>query len=82
MDPDEFWDLAQGKGFVKKGRVVAKHADILRWLKSDIGLGHVHSNFVILYIRLRAGGEGVTPHMEGWARSTGYSQFRNKGSTG
>ncbi len=47
--PDEFWKLANKKGFVKQGKIVAKHAEMLAWLKSkEIGLGHVHANFIIL----------------------------------
>ncbi len=27
------------------------HAELLKWLKSDCGLGHGHANALILYIR-------------------------------
>ena len=27
------------------------HAELLKWLKSDCGLGHGHANAMILYIR-------------------------------
>jgi hypothetical protein len=27
------------------------HAELLKWLKSDCGLGHGHANAIILYIR-------------------------------
>ena len=27
------------------------HAELLRWLKTDCGLGHGHANAMILYIR-------------------------------
>ena len=73
--PDEFWQLATKGGFVRKGKVVAKHADMLRWLKSDIGLGHVYASFIIMYLRLRAGGEGVSPQMREWANRTGYREL-------
>ena len=69
---DEFWKLAIKKGFVKRGKVVATHAEMLKWLKTDIGLGHVHASFMVMYLRLRAGGEGVSPAMKKWARVTGY----------
>jgi hypothetical protein len=72
--PDEFWRLANKKGFVKRGKVVATHAAMLKWLKSDIGLGHVHANFMIMYLRLRAGGSGVSPAMRDWARETGFKR--------
>src|SRR5207247_10913077 len=49
-----FWKLAMKKGFVKRGHTVAKHSEILAWIKSEVGLGHVHANFIILFMRLRA----------------------------
>ena len=72
MTPDQFWGLANKKGFVKDGKVVAKYAEMLKWLKSDIGLGHVHASFMITYLRLRAKGPGVSTTMREWAFSTGY----------
>ncbi len=30
---------------------LTKHGDLLKWLKTDCGLGHGHANAVILYIR-------------------------------
>jgi len=70
--PNDLWRSATKKGFVKRGKVVARHAEMLEWLKDDIGLGHVHASFVIMHLRLRSGGEGVSPTMKKWARSTGY----------
>jgi uncharacterized protein DUF4287 len=72
--PDEFWKLAIKEGFVKRGKVVAKHADMLKWLKSDVGLGHVHASFMIMYLRLRADDSGVSPSMRKWAYRTGYKK--------
>jgi hypothetical protein len=69
---DDFWRLAGKKGFVKGGKVVGKHAELLKWLKSDIGLGHVHANFVILYLRLRGEDPEVSAQMRTWACGTGY----------
>jgi len=69
---DDFWRLAGERGFVKGRKVVAKHAELLKWLKSDIGLGHVHANFVILYVRLRGKDPKVSTQMKTWAYSTGY----------
>jgi hypothetical protein len=37
--PDDFRKLAQEKG-------LSKHGDIVKWLKSDFGLGHGHANAV------------------------------------
>lgn len=70
--PEDFWKLANKKGFVKRGKIAAKHANMLTWLKSDIGLGHVHANFVIMYLRLRANDPSVSIGMKKWAYSTGY----------
>jgi hypothetical protein len=49
--PDDFLAMATKKGFVKDGKVVAKHAELLKWLKSDMGLGHGHAMAIILYIQ-------------------------------
>lgn len=38
--------LAEAK---KKG--LSKHSELLKWLKSDCGLGHGHANAIILYIQ-------------------------------
>ena len=51
---EDFWKLAIKNHFVKQGKIVAKHAGLLAWLKPEIGLGHVHANLIILYLRLRA----------------------------
>lgn len=70
--PDDFWRLANEKGFIKDGKIVAKHANMLKWLKSDIGLGHVHANFMILYLRLRTNDPKVSEQSRKWAYDTGY----------
>jgi hypothetical protein len=70
--PEDFLKLASKKGFVKRGKIIAKHADILAWLKSDIGLGHVRANMVITYLRLRTDDPKLTARMKKWAYSTGY----------
>ena len=41
--PEDFRRLAKKKGLVKYG-------ELLKWLKSDGGLGHGHANAIILYI--------------------------------
>lgn len=51
--PEEFLELAKKKGFVKNGKIVAKYAELLGWLKSDMGLGHGHANTMILYFRIQ-----------------------------
>ena len=38
--PEDFFALANKKGLVKNGKIVAKYSELLAWLKSDIGLGH------------------------------------------
>jgi hypothetical protein len=68
---EDFWKLANKKGFVKRGKVAAKHADILAWLKSDVGLAHVRGDFIILYLRLRANDPAVSAQSRNWAYTTG-----------
>ena len=43
-DPEYYRAAAKEKG-------LAKHSELLAWLKSDCGLGHGHANAIILYIR-------------------------------
>ena len=70
--PEDFWQLANQKGFVKQGKITVKHAELLAWLKSDIGLGHVRANMMITYLRLRSNDPQLTPAIKQWAYSTGY----------
>jgi len=42
--PEDFRKMAETKGLVKYG-------ELLKWLKTDCGLGHGHANAVILYIQ-------------------------------
>ncbi|MDA4125608.1 MAG: DUF4287 domain-containing protein [Thaumarchaeota archaeon] len=51
--PDDFFELAKKKDMIKHDKLLAKHAELLAWLKSDIGLGHGHANAMILYLRIR-----------------------------
>lgn len=51
--PDEFMAMAKKKGFIKNGKIVAKHAELLGWLKTGMGLGHGHANAIILYFRIK-----------------------------
>jgi hypothetical protein len=73
----DFWELANKKGLVKRGKVVAKHARCWSaWLKSkEIGLGHVHANFIIAYLLLRTNDPKVSAQMKKWAYDTGYREF-------
>jgi len=73
--PDDFWRLANEKGFIKDGKIVAKHAEMLKWLKSEVGLGHVYANFMILYMRLRTYDPKVSEQSRKWAYSTGYKDL-------
>ncbi len=72
--PEDFWQLANKKCFIKEGKIVATHAQLLKWLKSDIGLGHVHANFIITYLRLRTNDPKVSEKMKKWAYETGYQE--------
>jgi hypothetical protein len=51
--PDDFVGLAKKKGLIENGKIVAKYADLLAWLKSDMGLGHGHANAMILCFRIK-----------------------------
>jgi len=42
--PEDYLKMAKEKGLVKYG-------ELLRWLKTDCGLGHGHANAIILYIQ-------------------------------
>jgi len=35
--PEDFVELAKIKGFIVNGKTVAKHGDMLAWLKSEMG---------------------------------------------
>ena len=42
--PEDFRKLAKEKG-------LSEYGELLKWLKSDQGLGHGHATAIILYIR-------------------------------
>lgn len=42
--PEDYRKMAKEKGLVK-------HADLLKWLKTECGLGHGHATAIILYIK-------------------------------
>jgi hypothetical protein len=69
---EDFWTIANEKGYIANGKIVAPHRQLLEWLKSDVGLGHVHANMVIVYFRLRTKDPKLSEKMKTWAYSTGY----------
>ena len=69
-------EISRQKGFGKRGKIVAKHADLLAWLKSEVGLGHANANFIILYLRLRANDPKVSSQSKDWAYKTGYEELK------
>jgi hypothetical protein len=71
---EDLWEMANKLGFIKEGKIVATHAQLLKWLKLDVGLGHVHANFVISYLRLRTNDPKVSQQMRNWAHNTGYEE--------
>ena len=74
--PEDFFKLAEEKGFIKNNKITVKHAELLTWLKGETGLGHTHANMIIIYLRLRTKDPQLTPHMKEWAYSTGYKDSR------
>ena len=42
--PEEYLKLAKEKG-------LSKYGELLKWLKTECGLGHCHANAIILYIQ-------------------------------
>jgi hypothetical protein len=42
--PEDYREMADKKG-------LSKYSDLLKWLKTDCGLGHGHANAMILYIQ-------------------------------
>ncbi len=69
---EEFWKMANNKGFIKGGRIVVSHAQMLQWLKTEVGLSHVYANFIIQYFRLRTNDPKLTENTKEWAYKTGY----------
>jgi Domain of unknown function (DUF4287) len=68
--PEDFWKLSKKMAFVKNNRIVAKHSELLKWLKSDIGLGHVYANMVITYPRARSNDPTLSPKSKNWLEAT------------
>jgi hypothetical protein len=42
--PEDYKSMADERG-------LSKYSDLLKWLKTDCGLGHGHANAIILYIQ-------------------------------
>lgn len=42
--PEDYLAMAREKGLVRYG-------ELLKWLKTDCGLGHGHANAIILYVQ-------------------------------
>lgn len=51
--PEDFFALANTRGLIENGKIVAEYSRLLSWLKLDMGLGHGHANAMILYLRIR-----------------------------
>ena len=68
----EYYILAEKKGFIVDGKIVAAHTQMLNWLKSDMKIGHVYANFIITYFKLSTHDPKVTQNMKEWAYKTGY----------
>ncbi len=71
---NEYYALAEQKCFIVGGRIAAAHAQMLGWLKNDMGLSHVYANFVITYFKLRTHDPKTTENMKKWAYETGYQE--------
>ena len=69
---EDIYTIANEKGFIKEGKIVATHKQLLEWLKEEIGLGHVQANFVIAYLCLRTKDPKISDKMKKWAIETGY----------
>jgi len=68
----EYYLLAEQKGFIVDDKIVATHAQMLNWLKTDMKLSHVYANFIITYFKLRTHDPKVTQQTKKWANETGY----------
>jgi hypothetical protein len=70
--PSDYFTLAEQKGFIVEGKIAATHAQMLKWLKEEMGLSHVYANFIITYFKLRTHDPKTTENMKKWAAQTGY----------
>ena len=52
---DDFKKLAEKKGFTKRGlmKPEIKAGEIVKWLKSDFGLGHGHAMAIVAVLKGR-----------------------------
>jgi hypothetical protein len=51
--PEEFFQMANKKGLIENGKIVAKYANLLKLPVSDIELVRGHANAIIYYRRIR-----------------------------
>jgi hypothetical protein len=70
---EDFWESAKRKGFVRNGKIAARHSKLVQWLKREHKLGHVHASFIATYIRLRAHDPTATENSKEWAGQSGYT---------
>ena len=49
--PEDFVEAAKKKGFLKNGKLMIKHNEVVAWLKKDYKLGHGHANAIVLYLK-------------------------------
>lgn len=51
--PEEFRELATGKGFFTNGKLnpSVKAGEIVQWLKNDFGLGHGHAMAIYAWFK-------------------------------
>ena len=68
---EDLYRIANEKGFIKEGKIVAAHKQLLVRLKEEIGVGHVQANLVIAYLRLRTKDPKVSDKMKKWTYETG-----------
>jgi uncharacterized protein YehS (DUF1456 family) len=50
-DLKDFEEAAKTKGFLKNGKLLIKHNEVVAWLKKDYNLGHGHANAIVLYLK-------------------------------
>ncbi len=70
--PNDYFTIATDKGYIKEGKIEASHAQLLKWLKEEMGLSHVYANFIISYLRLRTNDPKVSQKLKEWAYNSGY----------
>jgi hypothetical protein len=69
---EEYYTIAQQRGFIIDNKIVATHAQMLNWLKNDMKISHVYANFIITYFKLQTNDPKITQNTKKWALETGY----------